>query len=299
MPEQTPVELAILQVVNDLMFVGRPGTANLRRDRTTILAHNKDHPEAQTDLLDIIDQVAAGWGQNEVRTYDQLHELQIAAEFTCLHPDLYTKLGWPVNVRPLSRLKGPLRGLCVDGLLNEEECTHYRENAYVRPDGMHVYLNFEPVGRMWGTAVHSPDSLREFAESEHVFGHQSFVSIDRDHTAYVITTAGRAAASGVPLVLTPGVVQQDSSVGLVLDCEHSDAIVDGKTIPLKMAEVAILKAMIKGGDKGITKDALEKVHGGARRTLKSMLDTNPSLKKYVHMARTTGSGYRAIGRLAG
>ncbi|MCH8253670.1 MAG: hypothetical protein IID36_14585 [Planctomycetes bacterium] len=85
MSEETPVELAILQVVNDLMFVGRQGTANLQRERATILAHNEDHPEHQTDIVELIGHVVSCGVHRGTTSFDQVHEMLVAAEFQNLH----------------------------------------------------------------------------------------------------------------------------------------------------------------------------------------------------------------------
>lgn len=80
---------------------------------------------------------------------------------------------------------------------------------------------------------------------------------------------------------------------VVLGKRGEPCIVDGKQMPpLTDGRYAVIDALIKAGEDGLTKDALEAVRGSARRMLEDLSELHPEWAVVIQMAGTTNRRYR-------
>ncbi|QYK49190.1 MAG: hypothetical protein KF838_04890 [Phycisphaeraceae bacterium] len=80
---------------------------------------------------------------------------------------------------------------------------------------------------------------------------------------------------------------------VVLGNRGEPCLVDGKEMPpLTDGRYAVIEALIKAGEDGLTKDAIEAVRGSARRMLEDLSELHPEWAAVIQMAGQTNGRYR-------
>ena len=96
---------------------------------------------------------------------------------------------------------------------------------------------------------------------------------------------------------SPSPIAATASGSVRLFGRHDEPIVKDKKKPtLNNPQYDVVLALLKTGDKGLTKDRLDREsgHGDARKILKRLSDADPDWQSVISFPGTTGKGYRII-----
>lgn len=77
----------------------------------------------------------------------------------------------------------------------------------------------------------------------------------------------------------------------------AEPLVLGQELPrLSDARYRLVEKLLLTGDVGLSKDQLEAVSSGARKTLKSLAKSHPNWARVIQFPESAGKGYRIVER---
>ena len=227
-----PLEIAVLQIVHGLTITGRPQADNLLAMKRGFA---EQEPEATPDAINRRLEANLWYKRQKMRVrepgtdkwvpaperrrlflIDKVPAILIQAELLRHGSVIRERLGLLLGDDISKRADGTIRALRLQALLEDDgKYTSFPTNAYIRPDGTHIYMDVREYanGNLWWTVrgfseerVSDLDWLKR--ASPNTAGDRGYTAVCVTRGAmigYVLTSRGLAAVKGLPEILDPSV----------------------------------------------------------------------------------------------